>query len=113
MRYTVVQGHRGGGGARGEVYFDRQELRVLLDLYSQRVISGEWRDYALAHDGQRAVFAAFQSSLANPQCTVEKLARGAFRLTRRTRRGSSRLTARSFAEVLRALNSGPRLVARS
>ena len=98
-------------GCEAGIYFDRSELRVLLDLYNRRVAGGEWRDYALHHDGRRAVFAAFRHSLALPHCTVEKLARGAgFRLWRR---GRGWLEARSLQEVMAALDGGPRLVVRS
>lgn len=99
------------GAGEAEVYFDRAEIRVLLDLYSRRVVSGEWRDYALDHDGGRAVFSVFRHSLALPHCTVEKLARGAgFRLWLR---GQGRIEAQNIAEVLAALDAGPRLIARN
>ena len=42
---------------KGSVYFDRHELRRLLDVYSRRVMSGEWKDYAIDHQGGRAILA--------------------------------------------------------
>ena len=94
--------------APGGVSFDRTEIRLLLRLYGRRVESGEWRDYALSADGRHAVFSAFRSSLAMPACTIEKLARGGFCLWRRDR---GRLETRSFAELLAALEQGPRRIA--
>ncbi len=106
---SLARMRRGGGGFEGAVYFDRAEIRRLFRLYSRRVISGEWRDYALDHDGSRAVFAAFRHSLSLPHCTVEKLGRGrGFRLWRS---GQGRMEARSLDEVLAALESDPRLIA--
>jgi hypothetical protein len=46
------------------VFFDRRELSKLLNLYSRRVISGEWRDYAIDHDGSRVVFSVYRNSAA-------------------------------------------------
>jgi Protein of unknown function (DUF2794) len=107
----VYSARRGGGHCEAGVYFDHAELRTLFSVYSRRVVSGEWRDYALDSDGRRAVFSAFRHSLALPHCTVEKLGRGAgFRLWRSDR---GRIEARSIAEVLAALDTGPRLIARN
>ena len=33
------------------VFFNRQELRQLLEVYSRRVVAGEWKDYAIDHHG--------------------------------------------------------------
>src|SRR4030095_16460194 len=38
------------------VSFDRRELSRLLNLYSMRVASGEWRDYALAFSPGMGMF---------------------------------------------------------
>ena len=39
-----------------KAFFDRNELNQLLSLYSRRVASGEWRDYAIDQvDGQATV----------------------------------------------------------
>jgi hypothetical protein len=42
--------------------FTRPELRQLLDVYSRRVASGEWRDYAIDFHGSVAVFSVFRHS---------------------------------------------------
>ncbi len=44
------------------VFFDRTELRKLLQVYSTRVARGEWRDYAIDHRRDMAAFAVFRSS---------------------------------------------------
>lgn len=56
------------------VHFTRQELNQLLQLYSRRVASGEWRDYAIHHDTQRARFMVFRHRLAGPTFTIIKIA---------------------------------------
>ncbi len=56
------------------VFFDRRELRQLLDLYSRRVASGEWKDYALDQYGPMAVFSIFRHSFDQPLYTIAKRA---------------------------------------
>jgi len=59
---------------RSLVHFTRQELNQLLQIYSSRVASGEWRDYAIHHDTARARFIVFRSRLEGPTFTVVKWA---------------------------------------
>jgi uncharacterized protein DUF2794 len=59
---------------RSFVHFTRPELNQLLQLYSRRVASGEWRDYAIDHDTLRARFMVFRNRLAGPTFTIVKLA---------------------------------------
>ncbi len=58
------------------VFFDRQELRKLLDLYSRRVASGEWKDYAIDQYGPMAVFSIFRHSFDRPLFAIAKRAAG-------------------------------------
>lgn len=57
------------------VHFDRTELCRLLALYSRRVADGEWRDYAIALQASRAVFAVFRHTLDRPLFTISKVSR--------------------------------------
>lgn len=59
-----------------KVFFDRRELRELLDLYSRRVASGEWRDYAIDQYGPMAVFSIFRHSFDQPLFAIAKRASG-------------------------------------
>ena len=58
------------------VFFDRRELRQLLNLYSRRVASGEWKDYALDQYGPMAVFSIFRHSFDQPLYSIAKRAAG-------------------------------------
>ena len=44
------------------LFFNRRELNLLLSLYSRRVGSGEWRDYAIDHRPGMALFSVFRHS---------------------------------------------------
>jgi len=67
-----LTGSRSKKSGRARTFFSRQELRQLLDVYSRRVARGEWRDYAIDHDGQAAVFSVFRHSYDSPLFSVAK-----------------------------------------
>lgn len=54
------------------VCFDRRELSDILRLYGQRVAEGEWRDYAIDFQRDRAVFSVFKRSSEMPVYRIEK-----------------------------------------
>lgn len=64
--------------------FSRQELNLLVSIYSRRVISGEWKAYALDHDDDGARFSIFTNAHAQPLYTIVKLAQPSRRRRRFT-----------------------------
>ena len=65
--------------------FDRRELMRIMDLYGRMVAAGHWRDYALGHHPDFAVFAAYRRHSERPEIRIEKrpelrLKQGAFAL---------------------------------
>lgn len=54
------------------VAFDRHELSEILKVYGRMVAAGEWRDYAIDHLADRAVFSIFRRSSEIPLYRVEK-----------------------------------------
>ena len=57
-------------------FFDRQELRQLLDVYSRRVATGEWKDYAIDHQGPVATFSIFRNTFDTPLFAIAKRTNG-------------------------------------
>ena len=55
------------------VAFERRELETILRLYGRKVAEGEWRDYAIDHLSDRAVFSVFRRSSEMPMYRVEKI----------------------------------------
>lgn len=55
------------------LHFNRIELTQLLGLYSSRVITGEWRDYAIGSTPGFAQFCIYRSSREEPLFTITKL----------------------------------------
>ena len=56
----------------GSVAFNRIELNAILRVYGQMVAAGEWRDYAIDHLDDRAVFSIFRRTAEIPLYRVEK-----------------------------------------
>ena len=71
-----------GGQRRRSVSFDRRELRTLLSLYSQRVATGEWRDYAIDFRPGMAIFSIFRHTAEQPLFAIAKVVPGATRTGR-------------------------------
>ncbi len=95
------------------ITFHRKELDQLLDLYGKMVAAGEWRDYAIDHLTDRAVFSVFRRTSEVPLFQITKspkLARrqGAFSVVspggRILKRGHE------LARVLRVFDKSLRLV---
>ena len=55
------------------VAFDRRELHTILQVYGRKVSEGEWRDYAIDHLEDRAVFSIFRRASEMPMYRVEKI----------------------------------------
>jgi len=55
------------------VSFDRRELSRLLNLYSMRVASGEWRDYAIDFRPGIAIFSIFRHTAEQPLFAIAKV----------------------------------------
>ena len=56
----------------GAVFFDRREFNLLLRLYGQMVAQGEWRDYAIDANTDRALFSVFRRAHDQPLYQIEK-----------------------------------------
>ena len=93
--------------------FDRKELNIILNVYGAKVAEGEWRDYALDFDIDKATFSIYRrasevplyrivkdATLARRQGAYSVIAQGGLIL----RRGHD------LAQVLRVLLGRPKLV---
>jgi hypothetical protein len=94
------------------VVFERGELGQLLNLYSTRVASGEWRDYAIDFRQGMALFSIFRHAAEQPLFAIAKLAPGSQRQGDYVVVSGPRKIAqgRSIGEVLAALERQLRLV---
>ncbi|HEX2255255.1 MAG TPA: DUF2794 domain-containing protein [Afifellaceae bacterium] len=56
-----------------QVSFNRGELDAILRVYGRKVADGDWRDYAIDHLEDRAVFSIFRRTSEMPLYRVEKI----------------------------------------
>lgn len=54
------------------ITFHRKELDLILRVYGRMVGEGDWRDYAIDHLRDRAVFSVFKRSGEMPLFRIEK-----------------------------------------
>lgn len=54
------------------VAFDRRELDQILRLYGRMVAANEWRDYAIDHTRERAVFSVYRRARDIPLFQIVK-----------------------------------------
>ncbi len=96
-----------------EVRFDRTELNAILRVYGRMVAAGEWRDYAIDHLPDEAVFSVFRRTSEMPLYRISKqpkLARrqGAYSVT--AAGGLILKRGHDLRQVLRVLEPKLRLV---
>ncbi len=93
------------------ITFSRFELRQLFDVYSRRVATGEWRDYAIDHCPDRVAFSIFRHTAESPVFVIEKSKPGrgnrGYRLTSRRRAVAQ---AQTIGEIVAVIERQPRLV---
>ncbi|MGE4219221.1 MAG: DUF2794 domain-containing protein [Alphaproteobacteria bacterium] len=70
--FLMDRRQRASARFKPRIFFNRHEMRLLLDVYSRRVASGEWRDYAMDQQGNCAVFSIFRHSYDAPLFSVTK-----------------------------------------
>ena len=95
------------------VSFNRQELNEILQVYGRKVADGEWRDYAIDHLREAAVFSIFRRTSEVPLYRIVKqprLARrqGAYSLIAPT--GLILKRGNQLTNVLRAIDRRLKLV---
>ena len=90
-----------------QVAFNRRELSTIFRVYGRKVAEGEWRDYAIDHLEDRAVFSIFRRTSEMPMFRVEKIPgharkQGAYRIVAAT--GLIMRRGHELAGVLRILD---------
>ena len=57
---------------QADICFDKKEFEQLLSVYSRRVMSGDWKDYAIHHDTTMAAFLIYRNNSRQPSFTIVK-----------------------------------------
>ena len=93
--------------------FDRAELTAILKVYGRMVSAGEWRDYAIDHLREAAVFSVFRRTSEMPLYRIRKEPKLAWRQGAYSVIAAGGLIVKrghDLVQVLRVLEPKPRLV---
>ena len=50
---------------KSNYFFEKEELKIILDLYAKMVSNGSWKDYGLKISRKQVVFSVFKNSSEN------------------------------------------------
>ena len=53
-------------------FFEKDELKIILDLYAKMVSEGSWKDYGLAISSKQVGFSVFKNSSENAKYKICK-----------------------------------------
>jgi len=57
---------------KGEIFFDKKELQLILNLYAKMVSSGEWKDYGLSISKREISFNVYHRNSDYPLYKIAK-----------------------------------------
>ena len=57
---------------RGDIFFNKKELRIILNLYAQMVSGGEWKDYGLSITKKEVSFNVYHKASEFPAYKITK-----------------------------------------
>ena len=57
---------------RKDIFFNKNELKLILNLYAQMVSSGEWKDYGLSISKKEVSFNVYQRASEFPVYKITK-----------------------------------------
>ena len=61
---------------RNRLFFSKIELNIILSTYSNGVIKGFWKDYAIDQNGTFSTFSIYKNSQENPTFILTKKRKG-------------------------------------
>ena len=55
-----------------KLFFEKEELKIILDLYAKMVSEGSWKDYSLVISSKQVGFSVFKNSAENAKYKICK-----------------------------------------
>ena len=60
------------GNKKRDIFFDKKELKLILNLYAEMVSSGEWKDYGLSLSKKEVSFNVYRRTSESPDYRITK-----------------------------------------
>ena len=57
---------------KSNYFFEKDELKIILDLYAKMVSNGSWKDYGLKISSKQVAFSVFKNSSENAVYNISK-----------------------------------------
>lgn len=99
---------------RGSLSFTKRELNRILSNYSNGVIKGYWKDYAIDQTGDVSIFSIYRNSQERPTYCLEKKRKGTSQILHFTLWHGPKVleNSPSLEKVLKRLNTLPKIIRR-
>ena len=62
LKLVINNPHKKG---EGKQFFEKDELKIILDLYAKMVSEGSWKDYGLSISSKQVSFSVFRNATEN------------------------------------------------
>ena len=96
-----------------DICFNKKEFDQLLSVYSRRVMSGDWKDYAIRHDPTMAAFLIYRNNSRQPSFTIVKRKASSSKLEYQVYHGRERMKrSSSLTDALSVLTRKLKLVSK-
>ena len=100
----------GKGRQKKSIFFTREELRAILNVYSKHVADGEWKDYAIDYQSGYASFSVFRHSFDRPLLSIGKRRNGKHDEFLLTSNGRTMKRGRHLGDILKLLAKPMKLI---
>ena len=99
---------------RRSLSFTKLELNRILSNYSNGVIKGYWKDYAIDQTGDISIFSIYRNSQERPTYCLEKKRKGTSQVLNFTLWHGPKVleNSTSLEKVLKRLNTLPKIIRR-
>ena len=64
-KYLKLVINNSSSNKKDKYFFEKDELKIILDLYAKMVSNGSWKDYGLKISSKQVAFSVFKNSSEN------------------------------------------------
>ena len=71
-KYLKLVINNSSSNKKDKYFFEKDELKIILDLYAKMVSNGSWKDYGLKISSKQVAFSVFRNSSENADYNICK-----------------------------------------